>query len=332
MKKFSLSLIFLLLLLSGCGEKQKYEAQFFDVFDTVSSVSVYAANQSQADEYTAAVHDRLLELHRLYDPYNDYDGINNLKTVNDNAGIAPVSIDKDLYTLLGFGVQAYHDTNGAVDISMGGTIELWHKYRDNAIDNNIIEIPSAAELEATRTENGIESLVLTENSAYITDKNVSLNLGAFAKGYATDEALKVLKDMGCDSALVNLGGNVGCYRGKAKDKSWIVGIQDPLVPENLLDTVPIDNGFLISSGDYQRYYIYNGQKIHHIIDPDTLMPADKFSGTTVVCSDGTSGDMLSTALFILPQKDGAELARKYGAEKMYWIDKNGEQTVIDNNE
>lgn len=305
---------------------QKYEQQYFDVFDTVTAVTVYARNDEQAKEYTGAVHDRLLQLHRLFDPYNDYEGINNLKTINDNAGKAPVKTDKDLYALIKYGKTAYDDTDGAINIAMGATLELWHKYRDDAINNGQIAVPSDEELEATRAFDDITALELGEDTVFLNREGVSLNLGAIAKGYASDEAIKLLKELGCDSALVNLGGNVACYRGSEKEKPWKIGVQDALDTDGMIDVVQKDGGFLVSSGNYQRYYEYDGKKLHHIIDPSTLWPADINCGTTVTGGEDLPcvvGDMLSTALFIMPRDKADALAEKYNVEQVYYTDKDG---------
>lgn len=323
-------LFLLFLCLTGCGaNQQKYDRQFFDLFDTVSTITVYAGSQKQADKYFDAVHERLLDLHRQFDPYNTYD-TENLKTLNDMAGKGPVTVPEDLHYLLSQGQGIYDITNGKVNIAMGATLELWHKYRDNALENNIIAVPSEAELEATRQFDDISALaVLPEYRAYIEKEGVSVNLGAVAKGYAAEAAVITLRGLGCDSALINLGGNVACYRGRAKDTPWKVGIQDPFDPNSILEVVEIDEGNLVSSGDYQRYYMYNGKKIHHIIDPETLMPAEGCAGTTVIMvngggHDGLYTDMLSTALFIMSESEGRDLADKYfGIEQIYRITPDG---------
>ncbi len=342
MKKI-LILICFCLALSGCSgtaeqndtvlEMQKFQIQYLDVFDTVTELTVYAESENKANEYFDAVHEELLELHKLFDPYNTYDGINNLKTINDNTGGDFIKVKEPLFNAVLYGEEAYEKTGGTINIAMGATLELWHKYRDDALDNGIIAVPSSEELEATRPLNDISALVYNtaDHSVKLTKKGVMLNLGAIAKGYASDRAIALLKEKGCDSALVNLGGNVACYRGSAKDSPWKIGVQNAVDPENITEIIKKDNGFLISSGDYQRYYEYEGKRYHHIIDPVTLMPADGKRGTTVICGDDVScadGDLLSTALFILPREKADELAKKYNVEQVYYTDTDGNITTL----
>lgn len=322
MRKYLFFIILSLFALTGCDSMQKYDTQFYDVFDTVSSLSVYAKNEEEAKQYQKAVHERLLELHRLCDPYNGYDGINNIKAINEAKG-AELEISDDLHNMIEYGINAHKKTDGAINIALGATLEIWHRYRSEALEGKEAAIPTKEELESTRALDNISAVELTKNGVRITKSGTALDLGATAKGYAADEALKLLKEMGCDSALINLGGNVGCYSGSAHNKPWKVGVQDALDPDGLSDVIEISDGFVVSSGNYQRFYMYNGKKMHHIIDPETLMPAEGMSGTTVVCGSGADGDMLSTALFILPKEKGIKLAEEYGAQRIYLTDADG---------
>ncbi len=319
---------------TGNSSIQKYEKQFFDVFDTVTALTVYADSDERADEYFNTVHEELLRLHKLFDPYNNYDGVNNLKTINDHAGEEDfISVDTDLLLAIISGQEYYYKTDGTINIAMGATLELWHKYRDDAIENGNIAVPSTEELEATRPFNDIFAIEYSDDghSVRLSKQGVSLNLGSIAKGIAADKAIALLKEKGCDSALVNLGGNVACFRGIAKDKPWKIGVQDAINPEGMIDVVNTDNGSLISSGNYQRFYEYNGKMYHHIIDPETLMPAEGKSGTTVICGEDVSceiGDMLSTALFILPREKADALALEYNVQQVYYTDENGNVELL----
>lgn len=316
------------------AKMQKYEKQYFDVFDTVTTLTVYAESEEKANEYFNAVYEKLLYLHKLFDPYNTYEGMVNLKTLNDRAGEKKQrTTEPELVELFMYGKRIHGETDGAINIAMGATLEVWHKYRDDALENGNIAVPTKEELEVTRQFDDISAVetVPTTNSAFIAEEGVSVNLGCIAKGYATGRAIKILKDMGCDSALVNLGGNVSCYRGNAKDGPWRIGVQDANDPENIIDVVETDSGSLVSSGDYQRYYECDGKRYHHIIDPETLMPAAQNKGTTVVCGEDIScvdADMLSTALFILPRDKADALALKYNVKQVYYTDKDGNVELL----
>jgi len=117
-----------------------------------------------------------------------------------------------------------------------------------------------------------------------------------------------------------VGGNVRATGPKAKDTPWVVGVTDPNDPNAHLHTLYLNEGSLVTSGDYQRYYAVEGKRYHHIIDPDTLYPSEYWSSVTIVCENSGLADALSTALFLMDQEDGQELLDKFGAEAL-WVDR-----------
>ena len=130
-------------LLCGCaaapageeGGQKRYEASFLTLFDTVTTMVGYADSQETFTAQAQQIHDELLEYHQLYDIYNDYDGMNNLKTVNDNAGIAPVEVDARILDMLEFSKELYEETGGRVNVAMGGVLSLWHDAREAGIED-----------------------------------------------------------------------------------------------------------------------------------------------------------------------------------------------------
>lgn len=319
-------------LLSSCGQLpfnrySKYESTFMQLFDTYSIIVGYAKTDKEFSTYTGIIYNRLNDLHQKFDIYNDYDGVANLKTVNDNAGVRPVEVSRDIIDLLKFGRQAYADTNGTVNIAMGSVLRIWHDYRQRGIaDPDNAELPPMDMLEEAAKLTDINDLVIDEaaSSVYLRKKGMSLDVGAVAKGYAaqvaTDEAIAA----GMTSALINIGGNI-CSVGKPLDNvrdRWGVGIQDPALEtgdtQNILDTVYLNDAAVVTSGNYQRFYEVDGKSYNHIIDGGTLMPAERYQAVTVVCEDSAVADMLSTSLYILPMDDGKALLNKIGGEAV-WI-------------
>ena len=162
-------------------------------------------------------------------------------------------------------------------------------------------------------------------SSYQSEDEGVLVASASIHGNTKEVALKVvdlLKEKGVTSALLNAGGNV-CTIGTPPDSdSWNVGIQDPDDTTKIYDKISVSDKSVVTSGNYQRYYTVNGKIYHHIIDPETLMPADLYKNVTVITGDSQIADMLSTALFILPYDDGKKLAQQYGADVL-WIFTDG---------
>lgn len=324
-------LLLALLLLCGCtaapaktGEtaSKRYEATFLTLFDTVTTIVGYAETEADFTATAQAIHDDLLEYHQLYDIYNEYEGMNNLKTVNDHAGEAPVSVDRKIIDLLLFSKDLYTRTGGKVNIAMGSVLSLWHDARELGVQYpDEAALPDRDALERAAAHTDINSIQIDEekDTVFFSDPEVRLDVGAIAKGYAVQQV--------CGSApaglLISVGGNV-CATGPKPEtgQPWVVGIQNPDAPEEYLHTIYVEDFSVVTSGDYQRYFTVDGVAYHHIIDPDTLFPADYWRSVTILCPDSGLADALSTALFTLPQQEGQALLDAFGAQAM-WVRPDG---------
>lgn len=314
-----------LLVLSGCGTgMQRYEATYWDVFDTVTTVSGYAAVQAEFDAAAREIHDALLEYHRLYNIYESYDGLRNLKTVNDQAGIGPVPVDERILSLLQFAQTAWTETGGRVNAAMGSVLALWHDAREQALedpDRAALPDRSALEEAALHTDLSALELDLEAGTAFLTDPDMALDVGALAKGYAVEQVAAAAPD----HFLISVGGNVCATGPKPDGTPWTVAVENP-DGGDFLKLLYTENRSVVTSGDYQRYFELDGVRYHHIIDPDTLEPAAYWRSVTVVAESSAAADCLSTALFTLPQAEGQRLLDQWGAEAL-WIGRDGAQVM-----
>ena len=311
-------------ILTGCATKQpaakQYQATFLDMFDTVTSIVGYAESEEEFQEKIQPIHDQLLEYHQLFDIYENYDGINNLKTINDQAGIAPVEVDEKIIELLLDCREFYDVTDGKVNAAMGSVLSLWHEARDDGRnDPQNAKLPDADALKEAAEHISFEEVVIDEekNTVFIQDSKVSLDVGAIAKGWATQKVTEQISE----GMLISVGGNV-CASGPkdAEGSPWVVGIENPdQKKDDYLHTVYVRTGCVVTSGDYQRVYVVDGKSYHHIVDPETLYPSEYWRAVTVVGEDSGVADMLSTALFLLPLEEGQRLLERYGAEAL-WVD------------
>lgn len=339
MRAAALLIAALLLALTGCSaaenpaaettggtpgaELQRYQGTFLELFDTVTVVLGYASSEEEFNAEVQALRSSLEEYHQLYDIYNDYEGVNNIKTINDNAGGDPVEVDQRIIDLLLFCRDMYERTGGKTNVMFGSVLSIWHDAREYGINNPLeAYLPDEAELEAVSAHTSFDSLVIDDeaNTVQITDPEASLDVGAVAKGYATEQVCKGLPE----GYLVSVGGNVRATGPKPDGTPWVVGVQDPDGgTEDYLHTLYASGGSVVTSGDYQRYYYVDGVKYHHIIDPDTLFPADRWRSVTIVCEDSGLADALSTSLFTMTQAEGQALLDEFGAEAM-WVAADGE--------
>lgn len=327
MKRF-ISLILAILLLSGCAmvqpQPKQYTATFLELFDTVTAMTGLSDSQEAFTANAQAIRDALEVYHQLFDIYNSYDGINNLKTVNDNAGIAPVKVDRKIIDLL-LDCKAYYElTGGLVDVTMGSILQLWHEARSDGLDDPAnAYLPDGTALEEAAAHRGWEYIVIDEaaSTVYISDPDVSLDVGAVAKGWAAQRVSTIVPQ----GMMLSVGGNV-CAPGPKDNQGtrWVVGVQNPDGGNEYLHTIYLSSGSVVTSGDYQRCYMVGDKIYHHIIDPATLYPSTHWRSVTIVCADSGLADALSTALFLLPLEEGKALLERCGAEAM-WVDAAGEQ-------
>ena len=326
MKRILALLLILSVLLCGCagaGEEQKqYTATFLTVFDTVTTIVGRDVSEESFTEKTQAVHDVLLHYHQLFDIYNEYEGLNNLKTINDHPG-EPVEVEQAVIDLL-LDCKAYYAlTAGRVNAAMGSVLYLWHEAREDGLNDFAgAYLPDADALTEAAQHTGWDNVVIDDeaNTVTLTDPALRLDVGAIAKGWSVQRAAETAPE----GLLISVGGNV-CATGP-KDASgtpWVVGVQDPDGGENYLHTLYLTRGSMVTSGDYQRAYMVDGELYHHIIDPDTLYPGKLWRAVTVVCPDSGLADALSTALFLLPQEEGQKLLTQCESYAM-WVDADGE--------
>ena len=330
MKRLFVSLLCFSLLLSGCqiselrpsGALKQYNATFLTLFDTVTTIVGRAESEAAFRVMAQAVHDELLIYHQLFDIYHEYDGVSNLKTVNDLAGVSPVTVDRKIIDLLLDCKVYYTATGGSVNVAMGSVLQLWHEARSDGIDDPLnAYLPDTAALTEAAAHTSMDAVVIDEaaSTVFLADPQVRLDVGAVAKGWAVER----VAENAPEGLLISVGGNVRATGPKDEnDTAWIIGIQDPDKGDSYLHSIYLKNGSVVTSGDYQRTYSVDGVAYHHIIDPETLYPALLWRSVTIVCVDSGTADALSTALFLMSQEDGLTLLSQFDAEAM-WVAADG---------
>lgn len=328
MKKIT-SLILCLLLLCGCNVngislKKQYTATFLNLFDTVTTIIGAAESEEAFQKEIQPLHDELERYHRLFDIYEEYEGINNLKTVNDNAAKTPITVDTVILNLLQDCKYYYEATYKTFNPAMGTVLRLWHDAREDGInDPENAYLPDFKKLNAAGMHINPNDIILDmENSTvFFSDPDLKLDVGGIAKGWAVQKVCKNAPD----GLLISVGGNVYATGPKNENGTpWSVGIRNPEDEDKNLHTLNITNGSVVTSGSYIRNYTVGGKIYHHIIDPDTLYPSEKWTSVTVVCEDSGAADVLSTSLFLLDREKGILLLEKYDAEAM-WVDVKGNE-------
>ncbi len=334
------SLVSVLSTLSACdkkdNEKEEYTTRSKTVsyahFNTVTILSSYGdTTPEEFDSYVKTVDEMLGYYHKLFDIYYEYTGVNNLKTVNKNAGKAPVAVEDELIVFLEYCKELYTLTKGQTNILFGSVLKLWHDARETADENagylDESLLPTEDALAEAAKHTSIDLLVIDKEAktVYIPDPAASIDVGAIAKGYAASKVAQKLKADGADAVALNAGGNIVTIGLKPGDEEWVTGITNPnkAGTNSLICRVQIGETSLVTSGNYERYFVSGDKIYHHIIDPETLMPAEHFASVSVFTPNGGLADALSTALFCMSYEEGLALIESIGGVEALWIYHDG---------
>lgn len=328
----ALCLLLSSLLLSSCGA-ETYKAYSFDYFDTATIIIGQEKDKETFDRVSARILEELETYHKLYDIYHRYEGIENLCTVNElvNGAHRTVSVDARIIDLLAYAKEMYRLTDGATNVAMGSVLSIWHDYRTAGIDEPwAAELPPMEKLTEAAGHTDIDCIVIDRENGTVTltDPKMKLDVGAVAKGYAVEMIARGLEADGITGYVLNVGGNVRTVGGKKDETPWTVGIENP-DGEDYLAYLNLCGEALVTSGSYQRYYTVDGKQYHHIIDPETLMPAEGYRSVSLICKSSADGDALSTALFCMDLTQGMALVASLPDVEALWVTEDGKTYASD---
>jgi thiamine biosynthesis lipoprotein len=313
---------------------EQYTATFLDVFHTSTTIIGYAKDEETFTEDVTLLKEQLEYYHKLYDIYHNYDGINNIKTINDNAGIAPVKVDKEIIELLLLAKEMYQQTEGQINVAMGSVLVIWHNYRDTGMSfPEDAALPPMEKLQDAALHTDIDKMIIDEaaSTVYLEDPKMSIDVGSIGKGYAVEQVAQYAKEKGMEHILFSVGGNIRAIGTKADGTPWRLGIQNPDTSSDTayVKRVQIAGLSLVTSGDYQRYYMVDGEKYCHIIDPDTMMPAKEFASVSIIAQDSGVADALSTSVFNMSLQEGKDFINGLDGVEAAWILHDGSMEYSD---
>ena len=310
----------------------KFSAYSFDYFDTVTTVSGYAESKEVFDRIASSALEELGEYHRLFTIYHRFEGLENLCTINElvKGEHRTVTVDRRIIDMLLYAKDMYAKTNGRVNIAMGSVLSIWHDYREIGMsDPASATLPPMDKLTAAARHTDINCLVIDEENLTVTltDPAMKLDVGAIAKGYAVEMVARRLEEQGVTGFVLNVGGNVRTIGAKGNGDKWVVGIENPTDDEEkpYLAYLGLAGEALVTSGSYQRYYLVDGKRYHHIIDPDTLMPSEGFTSVSILTGSSADGDALSTALFCMSFEEGLALIESMPNTEAMWVFHDGQE-------
>ncbi len=303
MTKRLLSLFLALLFalsLAACGGATA-ETRTVYTMDTVMELTVYAKRGSEATAALDAAEGLLYQLDGLLDRHDEKSA---LSTLNAEGRFEDVA----LASLLADALDIARATDGAFDPTVAPVMDAWDF-------TGTPRVPSDAELAELLALVDRKNIALDGGRATLTN-GAQLDLGGIAKGYAGERVCALLREMDIESAVIDLGGDVGLLGAKSDGSDWRIAVKDPAEPAQFLGVLTASDCFVVTSGIYERYFEENGVRYHHILDPKTGKSAESgLVSVTVVCENGTWADALSTACFVLGEEESLALRERLAAEK-----------------
>lgn len=243
------------------------------------------------------------EITRIEKLISSWDSNSQTSAINRNAGVEPVQVEQELFDLIKRGLRISQLTDGAFDLSYASMDRIWK------FDGTLQVLPEASQVEKAASKIGFENILLneTEKTVFLKEKGMKIGFGAIGKGYAAQKAKEKMLSLGIDNGVVNAAGDLIAWGKDEHNKDFRVGIADPKHKDQVMSWLVVDNGAVVTSGDYERFALFNGKRYAHIIDPRTGYPTTGIKSVTIICSNPELADALSTSVFVLGQQAGLDL-------------------------
>ena len=304
-----LGLILSMSLLCSCSRNtQSVYRKAKPVMDTIVTITVVADSGRKAER---AIEDAFAAIERFGGRINFFSDGSELSSINRNAGIKEVKVSPETFDVIEKALYVSKKTDGAFDPTIGPEMGLWDFYRKIR--------PTDAEVSRKLPFVGYQEVVIdkTRSTVFLRKKGMLMDLGAIAKGYAADLAVAVLQRDGIGAGIVANAGDIRTFGLKPDGKPWTVGIRNPRQKgesDEIFAEITLHDRAISTSGDYERYFIEDGQRYHHILNPKTGYPARRCRSVSVITDKGVFTDSFSTAIFVLGPDKGLKLARELGME------------------
>ncbi len=301
-----------LILISNYANAQWFKYQQA-IMGTSTAVELLADTPEQADNCSKQVFREMRRIDALMSPFKEQ---SELAMINRDAGDHAVRISRELFELIKQSLKFSQLSKGAFDITFASVGYLY--------DYRMKQHPTEQQIQQQLSAISYKNIVLNDNQTSIVfnHKNTRIDLGGIAKGYAVDNAIEILKDCGIHNALVSAGGDSRIL-GDKNGRPWVMGVRHPRDKNKVVVSLPLSNEAISTSGDYERYFVEDGTRYHHIIRPDTGHSANQTWSVSVMAKKAITSDALSTTLFVLGTEKALELINSLDGIEAVVIDARG---------
>jgi thiamine biosynthesis lipoprotein len=281
---------------------------------TAIEITLVGDNEEAANKAALRAFQEIKRIEQLMSPWIESGDV---FRINQSSGKERVKISRETLEVIKKAQEISALSDGRFDITVGPLVELWRKAREKKIP------PFAEEVKEKLGLVNFKNIAIDrEGKVFLKKKGMAIDLGAIAKGYAVDRAFELLQSLGYKNVLVNAGGDLRV--GGLKNKQpWSIGIQHPRESKNFLARISVSDMAVATSGDYERFFIYEGKRYHHIFNPQNGFPTDDCQSVTVLCKEGMMADALATAVFVLGPEKGYTLCQKLEGIDCLIVDQEG---------
>ncbi len=318
MKKI-LCLLICLFAVCSCARGNGLYTETRVIMGTYVTITLNRSGKTE-DELAKTAGDAFARITRVDDLMSTYKPMSNLSRINAASGIAPVPADPEVIENIEDASYVSRLTGGAFDVTVGPLVNAWE------IGSKDAHIPSPGTIKRALSLVGRQNIVVDRKAGtvFLKKRGASIDLGAIAKGYASDRAVAALLEDGIKGGIVACAGDIKTFGTKPDGSPWTVGIQNPRGPEGaVVAKLPLTDTAISTSGDYERFFIKDGKRYCHIMDPHTGYPASGLMSVTVLAKDSWLADSMGTALFVLGPKKAYALALKHPELEVLMITDSG---------
>jgi len=270
---------------------------------TIVEIILIGENQKRAEKSALQAFQEIRRIEQLMSPTMEKSDV---FLINQSAGRKWVRVSPETFYAIKKSIEISEQSDGGFDITVGPLIKLWQKAREKE------HPPSEEDLRRTLDLVGFRNIMISPDEKILLKKDgMSIDLGGIAKGYAVDRAFDILRGLGYRNLIVNAGGDLR-VGGMKFSQPWFIGIQNPRNPEKVVAKIPLTDGAIATSGDYEKYFIYQGKRYHHILNPKDGLPAWGCQSVSVLCEEGILTDAMATAVFVLGPEKGFSLSKDQG--------------------
>lgn len=259
------------------------------------------------------------EVTRIENLISEWRSDTQIAMVNNNAGIKPVKVDREVFELTQRALGYSALTQGAFDVSVAALDRIW------VFDGSMIEMPNTEIIQKSVQNVGYEHVLLDSAACtlFLQKRGMKIGFGSIGKGYAADRGRELMQSFGVPGGIVNASGDISTWGSMPGGKAWKIGINNPFKPGKILKVLKLRTGAVVTSGSYEKYAQIGSKRYAHIINPKTGYPSEGLTSVTVWGSSVEFANALSTAVMVMGPKDGIALLKKFPAYGYMVMDDNG---------